>query len=266
MKQRSRVILSTLALLLCLCGGLAAYAQEPGTPAVPASKEPKVVTDLTGFDAFLRNAKAFTTNFGGPYRFAQADHKSAADVYGAEPAEGSVALLRIYTMSDDRGNVPVNTSGHAFISITNVSDSDLNVGGLLIAPGTCVTVGTRGNRNEHAGVWYNLESFYTYYIPGFYYNLYALQVSLDQAQMDTVNENLSRSDQWSAFYNCAAFSQAMWNSVCSDTLDAGFPYTPANLQANMLQRYPELVTFEPYIAYDYIVYYSDDLIPSEEFS
>lgn len=268
MKKRIRT-LSALLLTLCLCSGVLAYAKEPPPHAVPAPKNPKTVTDLTGFDLWLRDSKGFTTNFGGPYRFRQAEHKSPADVYGAAPAEGSVAVLRLYTMSDDKGDASINTSGHAFISVTNVSDTELNVGELVIAPGTSMTFGTRGNRNEHSGIWYNLESYYMYYIPDYYYDLYSMQVSLTQEQLDIVNENLSRSDHWSAIYNCSAFSEAMWNSVCSDPVHAfsvGSTYSPANLQADMLAHYADKIAFEPPIPYDYIVYYGKSLTPSREFS
>ena len=147
MKKTLRTLFAVLALTLCLC--LPAFAQE-AKPAQPAAKEDKTVTDLTGRDAFLRDVKGFTTNFGGPYVFEQASRKSPADIYGAAPAEGSVAVLRIYTMSDDKGDASINASGHAFVSVTNVSDSDIAVGGLLIAPGKSLTIGTRGNRNEHS--------------------------------------------------------------------------------------------------------------------
>ena len=40
-----------------------------------------------------------------------------------------MAVLRIYTMSDDKGDASINASGHAFVSVTNVSDSDIAVGG-----------------------------------------------------------------------------------------------------------------------------------------
>ena len=72
MKKMLRTLFAVLALTLCLC--LPAFAQE-AKPAQPAAKEDKTVTDLTGRDAFLRDVKGFTTNFGGPYHFAQADHK-----------------------------------------------------------------------------------------------------------------------------------------------------------------------------------------------
>lgn len=139
MKKTLRTLFAVLALTLCLC--LPAFAQE-AKPAQPAAKEDKTVTDLTGRDAFLRDVKGFTTNFGGPYVFEQASRKSPADIYGAAPAEGSVAVLRIYTMSDDKGDASINASGHAFVSVTNVSDSDIAVGGLLIAPGKSLTIGT----------------------------------------------------------------------------------------------------------------------------
>ena len=184
MKKMLRTLFAVLALTLCLC--LPAFAQE-AKPAQPAAKEDKTVTDLTGRDAFLRDVKGFTTNFGGPYVFEQASRKSPADIYGAAPAEGSVAVLRIYTMSDDKGDASINASGHAFVSVTNVSDSDIAVGGLLIAPGKSLTIGTRGNRNEHSGIWYELESYYMYYIPDYYYHLYAMQTSLDADQLAVLN-------------------------------------------------------------------------------
>ena len=99
-----------LALTLCLC--LPAFAQEQSPPSPPRKRTKRSPT-LTGRDAFLRDVKGFTTNFGGPYVFEQASRKSPADIYGAAPAEGSVAVLRIYTMSDDKGDASINASGHA---------------------------------------------------------------------------------------------------------------------------------------------------------
>ena len=167
MKKQFFCILSCCVLLTCLCA-LPAYAQEPKA-AQPAAKEDKVVTDITGSADLMRNVVGFTTNFGGPYHFAQADHKSPAQAYGDAPAEGAVAVLRLFARADDHGDVPLNTSGHSFLTITNVSEQDINVGGLLIAPDTSITVSTRGNRCEHSGIWYNLEGYYKYYLNASYY-------------------------------------------------------------------------------------------------
>ena len=255
----------TAALALTALLSLPALAQEP-KQAQPATKEDKTVTDLTGIADFLRNAVGFTTNFGGPYDFVQSEHQTASQRFGDAPEEGAVALLRLYTRADDKGDVPLNTSGHSFITVTNVSGQDIDVGGLLIAPGTSVTIGTRGNRSEHSGVWYDLEGYYKYYLSDSYYqNLCGVQVSLDQTQLDTVNRNLARSDHWSALYNCAAFTVAMWNSVCSDKLTAGLPLNPADLKSALLTDYADKVVTGVDVPYDYIVYYGTDLTPSREF-
>lgn len=39
-------------------------------------------------------------------------------------AEGAVALLRIYARAEDRGDASINSSGHSFLSVRNVSDHD----------------------------------------------------------------------------------------------------------------------------------------------
>lgn len=265
MKKPFFRILSSCVLLACLCA-VPAYAQEPKA-AQPAAKEDKVVHDLTGAADLMRNVVGFTTNFGGPYRFVQADHQSSSQAYGAAPEEGAVAVMRLFSRAEDYGEVPINTSGHAFLTITNVSEQDINVGGLLIAPDTSITVSTRGNRSEHSGIWYNLEGYYKYYLNSSYYqNLYAIQVSLDQNQLDTVNQNLAAADHWSGIYNCTSFSVGMWNAVCSDKLSAGIPETPADLKADILQNYADKFVFGPTVPYDYIVYYGTDLTPSREFS
>lgn len=264
MKRTLCTLLALGALLAGLCA-LPAYAADVPA-AVPAPKEDKVVTDVSPLEDRLRNIVGFTTNFGGPYCFEQAEHKSAVQAYGDAPAEGAMALLRLYSRAEDRGDASLNTSGHAFISVRNVSDHELNVGGLLIAPGTEMTFGTRGNRKEHAGIWYNLEGYYKYYLSSSYYqNLYGIQTSLDQTQLDVLNRNLASADHWSAYYNCAAFTEGIWNSVCADTLSAGRPYSPENLRNDILAKYADKAVFNPAIPYDYIVYFGSSLTPSQEF-
>ena len=54
--------------------------------------------------------------------------------------------------------------------------------------------------------------------------------------------------------------------MCSDTLCAGVPETPADLKADMLRKYPDKTVFGPTVPYDYIVYYGSSLTPSQEFS
>lgn len=263
MKKAFRTLCAAGGLMLCLC--LPAFALEP-KPAQPAAKEDKTVTEPSGFEYFIQDSVGFSTNFGGPYSFTPAGHKSPAQTYGDAPAEGAVAVLRLLSRSDDGQDASISFSGHAFVTVTNVSEQDLDVGGLLIAPGTSVTIGTRGNRSEHSGVWYNLEGYYKYYLPGSYYqDLCGIQVSLDQSQMDTLNQNLAAADHWSALYNCASFSASLWNSVCSDTLSAGIPSSPTALRNDLLARYSDKIVFSPAVPFDYIVYYGAGLTPSRDF-
>ena len=265
MKKHLRALAVGLTRVVCVCGSTAALAEAPA--ATPAPKDDRVITDVSPLEDQIRNIIGFTTSIGGPYDFEEADHKSAVQAYDAAPAEGAVALLRIYARAEDRGDASINSSGHAFISVRNVSDHDIEVGGLMIAPNTEMTFSPRGNRWEHTGIWYNLEGYYKRYLADSYYqNIYAIQTSLDQGQLDVVNRNLARSDHWSAYFNCAAFAEEMWNSVCADTLSAGQPYTPENLRNDILAKYGDLAKYNPQVPYDYIVYYGTSLTPSQEFA
>ena len=228
MKKLYRALSLCLTLALCVFCSTAALAEAPA--ATPAPQDERVITDVSPLEDQIRNIVGFTTSTGGPYDFEQADHKSAVQAYGAEPAEGAVALLRI-------------------------------------APDTEMTFSPRGNRWEHTGIWYNLEGYYKRYLADSYYqNIYAVQTSLDQGQLDVVNRNLAKSDHWSAYFNCAAFTESMWNAVCADTLSAGQPYTPENLRNDILAKYGDLAAYNPQVPYDYIVYYGTSLTPSKEFA
>lgn len=193
MKKLFRALSLCLTLALCVSGSTAALAEAPA--ATPAPQDERVITDVSPLEDQIRNIVGFTTSTGGPYDFEQADHRSAVQAYGAKPTEGAVALLRIYARAEDRGDASINSSGHSFLSVRNVSDHDIEVGGLRIAPDTEMTFSPRGNRWEHTGIWYNLEGYYKRYLADSYYqNIYAVQTSLDQGQLDVVNRNLAKSD------------------------------------------------------------------------
>lgn len=178
-----KILCTALAACILLGGVLAlpAFAETPA--AIPADHEPRVLNELSGNAAFMRNLKAMLTKTATPFRVKSAKTKSPADAVGAAPAEGAVATLQLCT-SFHPSEAPVNVDGHAFFIVTNVSDADLDVGGLLIAPGTAMTIGNRANRDEHGGLWYNLEGFYNYYIDDYYPDVHSMQVSLSQEQLD----------------------------------------------------------------------------------
>lgn len=89
MKKLFRALSLCLTLDLCVSGSTAALAEAPA--ATPAPQDERVITDVSPLEDQIRNIVGFTTSTGGPYDFEQADHKSAVQAYGAEPAEGAVA-------------------------------------------------------------------------------------------------------------------------------------------------------------------------------
>lgn len=257
-----KILCTALAVCILLGGVLAlpAFAETPA--AIPADHEPRVLNELSGNAAFMRNLKAMLTKTATPFRVKSAKTKSPADAVGAAPAEGAVATLQLCT-SFHPSEAPVNVDGHAFFIVTNVSDADLDVGGLLIAPGTAMTIGSRANRDEHGGLWYNLEGFYNYYIDDYYPDVHSMQVSLSQEQLDAFNAALPNCDKWSGVYNCVAFTTAIWNAVCADRLCPVLP-TPEELTHSM-SGYEGKVTEHPEIPYDYVVYYGYPATRSQDY-
>lgn len=106
MKKLFRALSLCLTLALCVSGSTAALAEAPA--ATPAPQDERVITDVSPLEDQIRNIVGFTTSTGGPYDFEQADHKSAVQAYGAEPAEGAVALLRVYARAEDQGDASIN--------------------------------------------------------------------------------------------------------------------------------------------------------------
>lgn len=263
MKKLSRLLL-TLSLVLCVaCGSLSAHAKD-APAAQPTAREPRTLTARTGIENTMWKVYAFLAQHGTAYRFAPCAVQTPADAAGAAPAEDAVAVLRLYTTYEENDDL-INTDGHVFLAVTNNTDADLVVGGLSIAPGTCITMGTRGNNREHAGLWYNIEGYNMYYIPEFYVNRACLQLSMNAEQLATVNAALAKADKWSAWHNCASFGAAVWNAVCTDKVDPGTPATPASL-AESVRNCTGKWNADPAVPFDYIVYYGYPAVPSKEFA
>lgn len=260
MKKLFRLL---LALGLMLCISLTAYAED-APAAQPTAKEPRTLTARTGIENTMWKAYAFLAQHGTAYRFDPCAVQTPADAAGAAPAEDAVAVLRLYTTYEENDDL-INTDGHVFLAVTNNTDADLVVGGLSIAPGTCITMGTRGNNREHAGLWYNIEGYNMYYIPEFYVNRACLQLSMNAEQLATVNAALAKADKWSAWHNCASFGAAVWNAVCTDKVDPGTPPTPASL-AESVRGCTGKWNADPAVPFDYIVYYGYPAVPSKEFA
>lgn len=124
---------------------------------------------------------------------------------------------------------------HSWIVVRNVSDANIVVGKMTIAPGTEIAVGTWGNQSEHVGVWYNLEPYKIKYSSG-YPGRVSTTCDLTSDKLATLSQFIRNNDSWSRTNNCSAFAESAWNSVASRSISAGIIKTPKTLGENIKQR------------------------------
>ena len=54
----------------------------------------------------------------------------------------------------------MNFNGHAFITIENLNSNTIKAGKMDVNAYETVSLGTWGNKSQHKGLWYNLESYF----------------------------------------------------------------------------------------------------------
>lgn len=126
-----------------------------------------------------------------------------------------VAYLSIFADNGkSESNILLRNYGHAFVSITNVSENILEIGGRRVLAGESITIGL-WNVLEHFGVWFNIESNYISEYNK-YSNRVSLTIGIGLEDIQTLNDVISSSDRWNPFFNCSTFALKMWNSVAED--------------------------------------------------
>lgn len=201
-------------------------------------------------EPILIDAETFEVDFPPDEHVLQQD--------GVETSSTSVASLRIFA---DKTSSTLGSSGlgidvgtHAWLTVTNISNKDITVGKFIIKPGKTMALGTWGNKSEHKGLWYNLESYYVSKYDA-YDNRVSLRVDLDQSWLDDLNTHMVGYDKWSVTNNCSSFAVSSWNLVCSDQLSAGVINTPKNLAGSIAKNSNHYENFP--VPYDYVVYYAN---------
>lgn len=159
---------------------------------------------------------------------------TTSNMFSVEAAASKVGELTIFAANDGSSS-SLSTSGHAFISFKNTSGSNITVGGLSVKNTHEITIGTWGNKSQHKGIWYNLESYFVNNVSA-YSNRVSLTTNVTQANIDTINSLISSNDKWSATNNCSSFATKIWNSVSSTTLSAGTPNTPTALMKSIKSK------------------------------
>lgn len=252
MRKKTRITLSLLVLVVLLTSNIVVYANNDTVIAervtTPISLPENHVVfnefpDITGYSTYDENTASF--------QFIQAEEKSPADRNDVAPLASTVAKMKICAVATGSSSGG-GTVGHAFLIITNTSNSNITIGGLSgIAPNKSVTVGTWGNISEHKGVWYNYEGL-TATNNDAYNNNVAMQVSLTSSQLSVVNTNIKNRDSYSTLNNnCTHFAAGVWNSVCSDRVSSGSP----NVTVDSIKSYSTKYFTNAAIPFHYLVYY-----------
>ena len=178
---------------------------------------------------------------------------------GVSARATKVVQVRIFAdPSEDNAIYGSITGTHAWLSIKNISGSNMTIGRLSgIANNKTVSMGTYGkiSTSEHNGLWYNLEAQGV--SKGELSGRLSLLVELDQTGWNTLQSYLTGSsiDYWSVSNNCSTFATNGWNKVCSSTVSAGTVNTPKSL-ASSIKSYSSYATGVA-VPYDYKVYYAN---------
>ncbi len=178
---------------------------------------------------------------------------------------GAYAGIATITIYADPSASKTGSSGlsfdlgtHAFITVKNISNSNITVGKLSgIAPGKTVSIGTWGNKTEHKGLWYNLESYFVSKNSA-YTGRISYSAALTSTELSALTAYIKNNDSWSNTTNCSSFAAGAWNSAVSsaDKLSAGTPNTPKKLAANIKSKWPKQYKTGLSVPYNYVVYYA----------
>lgn len=231
---------------------LSAYAARPiGTVSTPAVAD--VLADDTTSLPKLVNQDAIS----------QKDNSGAS----AQSAQSIVAVLTIFADPSPSTGASVSANPcsyvdcgtHAFITVKNLSSSNITVGRFGLPYGKTMTLGTWGNKSEHKGMWYNLEPYFIYY-NGAYAGRISLSYGLNASELASLNAKIATYDKWSSTYPCSRFAKDVWNAATISEYDMsdGYPHTPKNL-ADYLKNHPvfkQFIAIGAPVPYNYDVYYA----------
>ena len=165
-------------------------------------------------------------------------------------------LIILSTMDNDSsGSSTPAITGHSWLMFKNLSGHTLDLGHVQLSDGEEIALGTRGNKNEHIGLWYGYEQ----YFESSYNERISLTLYIEtQAQYDSMNEYILQHDEWSLFYNCSSFASELWNIVFPDyEIDAGSINMPSEVYFS-ISEYDESEMNRDLGNYPILGYYDDN--------
>ena len=138
--------------------------------------------------------------------------------------DSDIAILTIFSDNgDEETNFLYKSYGHAFLSLENISSTNIEFANVTVKPNETIAIGL-WSIFEHFGVWFNVESNYIKE-----YNKYGERVSLSigitSSDIQKILQVIDENDNWTPLYNCSKFALDVWNTVAQETEklnDTGF--------------------------------------------
>lgn len=173
-----------------------------------------------------------------------------------------VAVLQIFSdptkTSIGSSGLNIDAGTHSFITVKNISSSNITVGGLSgIAPQKTISVGTWANKSEHKGVWYNLEARLISDSSSMLNGRVSTTYKLTSDNLSTLSKCIKNNDWWYASQPCSYWAGFQWNGLPgTPSLEVGFPISTPKTLADSIKAISGYFTCAA-VPYDYVVYYAN---------
>lgn len=219
------------------------FNEVPATASVFEYEEP-IFIDNEDFEAMLADEDEVILEEEATTSSESSGRKAAAVRIFADPSKSTIGS----------SGLEIDLGTHAWITVSNVFFTDIIVGKFIVPKGQTMALGTWGNKSEHTGLWYNLESYMIRQNDA-YNDRVSLRVDITEDTLSSLNTTIIGYDKWSLTNNCSSFAVTCWNQVCTEKLSAGVINTPKNL-ANSIKEVSGYSTGYS-VSNRYRVYYAD---------
>ncbi|MFA6661996.1 MAG: hypothetical protein WCS56_03050 [Bacilli bacterium] len=163
--------------------------------------------------------------------------KRADSQYTTEDSNtDSIAILSIYSYNgESESKYFIYSLGHSFMSIENITSSDITFFNYTLSPAELITFSWWGI-NRHMGIWFNMESNYIN-LYNRYTERYSVDTYLTETGINAIEEYMESNDYYTPFKNCAKMTVDCWNEVSPNTIDLGAIATPSKL-LTVIKKFP----------------------------
>lgn len=140
----------------------------------------------------------------------------------------------IYTNSS---NMQEKFGHHSWIALTNMGKNQININGIILPVGKTITIST-WNREEHRGIYFNLERYYAQKNEFSHTESVFLIQLLQEFELNLILSKLRDDsiDLWELHNNCATFATRIWNINAKKKITAGIISNPIILSRNILKQ------------------------------